>query len=251
MDSEEMSACISEKLEEGMDLDQAVAACLSMAEEGDKSGGDKADLQFKDFTFEVKAVSAEKRTVEGYAATYDQDQVGDVILPGAFKKSLTERFKTGKIKLLWQHMDPLGVPVEMKEDEKGLFVKCKVSKTQLGDDALQLVKDGVIDRFSIGFSVPAGKAMMDDDGVRRIAEVKLYEVSLVTFAANEAAVLTAVKSVRQNMENKEPAQGQGSRKSHSGAPNDGPPENEIDPEEAKSFLQSIDEIRTFASNRLY
>lgn len=215
-------------------------------------------MEFKDFGFYVKSVDSEERIVEGYASTYDEDQVGDIVMPGAFRKSLQERFPAGKIKLLWQHSEPLGVPIEMYEDSKGLYVKCRVSRTQLGDDALQLVKDGVIDRFSIGFSIPRGKATIEEGtDIRRIHEVKLYEVSLVTFAANEAAVLTAVKALRKHgiLESvkSEPAARDGD---HSGiqAPGDSkaePPQEEIDPEEAKAILQSIEELKQFAANRLY
>jgi len=216
-----------------------------------------ANLEFKDFSFEVKGVDSEQRIVEGYASTYDKDQVDDIVMPGAFTKSLQERFPAGKIKLLWQHMDPIGIPVEMQEDDKGLYVKCRVSQTQLGDDALQLVKDGVIDRFSIGFSVPRDKARVDDDGTRRISEVKLYEVSLVTFAANEAAVLTAVKSLRQKCDSitSEPYGVEYTEHSESGesAPSEkGPPSTgEEDPEELKALIQSFEELSEYARNRLY
>lgn len=148
-------------------------------------------------SFEIKrdAVNLEARTFEGYAATWTLDNVNDIIHKGAFTKSIQEAFPANKIKVLWQHQDPIGLPIEMREDDFGLWVKGKVSHTQLGNDALQLMMDGVIDKMSIGFIIPQGKSDLDADGVRHIREVKLMEFSPVTFPANEAAVITAVKSI--------------------------------------------------------
>lgn len=159
--------------------------------------------EFKNVRMEVKAKASE-RLVEGYASTWDRDQSGDVIQQGAFKKTVAERGPegAGKIKTLWQHFEPLGVPVHMEEDSTGLFTVTKVSKTRLGDEALELVKDGVVDSMSIGFVIPGGKAWMgeDEEGreTRYIGEVKLFEYSLVTFACNEAAMVSAVKALTLN-----------------------------------------------------
>ncbi len=139
------------------------------------------------------AVNLEERTFEGYASTFGNvDQVGDIIMQGAFTKTIQERFPKGDIKILWQHYEPLGMPIEIREDENGLYVKGRISKTALGDDALELMRDGVVNRMSIGFSIV--KADFDDQtGNRIIREVKLWEFSPVTFPANEKAVITAVK----------------------------------------------------------
>lgn len=155
-------------------------------------------MELKSVPFEAK-VDAENRIVEGYASTWDLDEVDDVIERGAFAKTIAER--AGLIKVLWQHFDPLGKPEHMEEDTTGLFTRSRISKTTLGDDALQLMADGVVDRMSIGFTIPRGKADIETDPetgneVRRIREVKLFEYSPVTFAANEAAVITGVKQLQ-------------------------------------------------------
>lgn len=154
-------------------------------------------MEFKAVTLKESSVDMDARTFEGYAATWDLDQVADVIHPGAFSKSIREAFPAKRIKVLWQHRDPIGIPIEMREDEKGLWVKGRISKTALGDEALELMRDEVVDRMSIGFSIPAGKAEMDGDGIRHIKEVKLMEFSPVTFPANEAAVITGVKQIHE------------------------------------------------------
>ena len=137
------------------------------------------------------------RTFEGYASTFGNiDTDGDVIEPGAYSKSIQERFPANKIKVLWQHNEPIGKPLEMREDSRGLHVVAKISETPRGDEAITLARDGVIDTMSVGFVIPAGKSDIDDRGVRHIREAKLFEFSLVTFPANEQAVITGVKAMR-------------------------------------------------------
>lgn len=145
----------------------------------------------KAFPFEIKA-DGEKRTFEGYASTWKKDLVNDMITQGAFRKSITERFPKNQIKVLWQHYDPIGLPTHMEEDSKGLFVVGKISKTSLGDDALTLMKDGVIDTMSIGYDV-VKDSLSDDGSTRLLHELKLYEFSPVTFPANPDTAVTAVK----------------------------------------------------------
>src|ERR1700752_875622 len=111
-------------------------------------------FETKNLPFEVKT-NVDQRIFEGYASTWDKDLVNDQIIQGAFAKTIKER--KDKIKVLWQHGAPLGKPLEMVEDSKGLYVKAYVSKTQLGDEALEYMRDGVVDEMSIGYKV------MDDE----------------------------------------------------------------------------------------
>jgi len=152
-------------------------------------------MERKSVQFKEQSIDMDARTFEGYAATWDKDQGNDIIHPGAFAKSIREGFPAGRIKVLWQHNQPIGIPVEMREDKKGLWTKARVSKTALGDEALELMRDGVVDRMSIGFQIPAGKSEYDKDEVRHIREVKLLEYSVVTFPMNESAIITGVKQI--------------------------------------------------------
>lgn len=206
-ESEAFSACMRHMLDAGKDTDQAVAICISMQEQGtidqymsaDKPKASKV-MEIKAVKFDDSVVDMNERTFKGYASTFGNvDEVGDIIEAGAFSKSIMERGPNGtkQIKVLWQHNEPLGMPIHMEEDSKGLYVEGKISKTRLGDEALELMRDGVVDRMSIGFSIPSGKAVWDDNmQVRRIKEVKLFEFSPVTFPANEMAVITGVKNLQ-------------------------------------------------------
>lgn len=149
----------------------------------------------KDLSFEFKASTDEENVIEGYASTFggEPDSYGDVIEMGAFAKTIKERARD--IKFLWQHdwQEPIGKITDIYEDAKGLFIKAKISTTQRGQDTMQLIKDGVIDKMSIGYSVI--KQEWDSESqIRTLKEIKLYEVSAVTFPANTNAVITGAKN---------------------------------------------------------
>lgn len=157
-------------------------------------------MEFKSVKFDGAMVDPDARTFEGYAAAYgNTDTDNDVIEQGAFAKSIQEAFPAKRIKVLWQHEtnQPIGLPVEMREDSKGLWVKSRISKTAKGDEALELMRDGVINRLSVGFSIPTGKSQVDAKGIRRIQEGKLFEYSLVTWPANDRAIITGVKTLKE------------------------------------------------------
>lgn len=129
--------------------------------------------------------------VKGYASVFNNvDSDNDIIKSGAYKKTIAENGK--RVKYLYQHdMDkPIGKMVHLQEDEKGLVFEAEIAKTQLGMDVIELIKAGVITENSVGI-LPIQKEMID--GKREITEVKLYEVSAVTLAANDQAMILDVK----------------------------------------------------------
>jgi HK97 family phage prohead protease len=156
-------------------------------------------MDHKTFSVKITNLDGEGRTVEGYANVFGNvDAVGDIVHPGAFAKTLNER--GGKVKFCWQHdlAEPIGKMIEMQEDHHGLFFKALISDTARGRDALALLKDGAVDSFSIGYDSIKGATDYTKDPttgatIRNLREVKLYEVSLVTLAANELATVTALK----------------------------------------------------------
>ena len=160
-------------------------------------------MEFKSLKFDAVGMNPDERTFEGYAAAYGNvDSDNDIIEQNAFAKSIKEGFPAKRIKVLWQHKAdmPIGLPVDMREDSKGLWVKSKISRTEKGDEAIELMRDGVIDRMSVGFSIPGGKSTIDGQGIRHIYEGKLFEYSLVTWPANDQAVITGVKTLKEMRE---------------------------------------------------
>lgn len=155
-------------------------------------------MEYKALQFKSDDVNMSSRTFAGYASTWDEDLGGDIISKGAFNKTMERK---DRIKVLWQHNEPIGKSLNMGTDSKGLFVEGKISKTRLGDEAIELMNDGVIDQMSIGFSIPNGKSEYNEKGNRLIHEVKLFEYSLVTFPMNEKAIITSVKSLSQAIRN--------------------------------------------------
>ncbi|MBU2072743.1 MAG: HK97 family phage prohead protease, partial [Gammaproteobacteria bacterium] len=168
----------------------------STAREGDGMGA--TQMEYKTAPFEVTSLDVAGRTVEGYAAFFGNvDRVKDVIHPGAFRKTLAER--GNKVKFLWQHAkeEPLGRILSLKEDDRGLFMQAAISDTTRGRDVLALLHDEALDALSIGYdAIPGGTEYTkskDHGTVRELKELRLWEVSLVTFGANEMAQVTALK----------------------------------------------------------
>lgn len=148
--------------------------------------------------FEVKTLGdGDTRSFEGYGSVFGVvDSYADIVAKGAFKRTLREaKQKNRTPALLWQHdpASPIGVYEEMREDDTGLYVKGRLSDTQLGREAYTLLKDGALSGLSIGFNTR--KAKIDEEtGIRTLTDVELWETSLVTFPANDAARITGVKT---------------------------------------------------------
>lgn len=157
-------------------------------------------MERKIFKFELKEANEEEGTFTGYASTFggDPDSYGDVVDKGAFKKTIKEN--KNRIKHLWNHsvMEPIGKPDELSEDETGLLVKGRlVLGVQRAKETLALMKAGVVNEMSIGYDTITEQVK---DGIRHLKEIKLYDVSPVTFAANPSAVILDVKAVEYALE---------------------------------------------------
>jgi len=144
----------------------------------------------KTFPFEIKALT-EEGTFEGYAAIFNKpDAMNEVIEPGAFTKTLKE----GKSRpLLWYHdaRNPIGL-AELSVDEKGLKVMGELClEVQRAVELRALMKKKIIRGLSFGFKTL--KDVWNGPNQRILKEVKLYEVSPVTFQAHPAALISAVK----------------------------------------------------------
>lgn len=140
---------------------------------------------------ELVDADEKKGIVKGYASYFNnKDSDSDIIRPGAYAKTIKENGH--RVKYLYQHnmAQPLGKMVELVEDDKGLMFTAEIAKTTLGNDVLELMKAGVITENSVGILPMQKENKMD---YREITEVKLYEVSAVTLAANDQAKILDVK----------------------------------------------------------
>ena len=122
--------------------------------------------------------------IEGYASYFgERDKGGDVVAKGAYGRSLMALRDAGRsVKMLWQHdpTQPIGIWDEVREDARGLFVKGRLLEdVAKGREAKALIEAGAIDGLSIGYRTV--KATKDGNGQRLLAELELWEVSLVTF----------------------------------------------------------------------
>jgi HK97 family phage prohead protease len=147
-------------------------------------------------TINIKSLS-EEGVFSGYASIYDEiDSQNDCIREGAFQTAIENAEKNGKHpKMLWQHnpSQPIGKWLEIKEDDRGLFVKGQIFlDIQKGFEAYKLIKEGVIDGLSIGFRIKQASRRKNH---RIIEDVDLLEISLVTFPANALATIQEVKEV--------------------------------------------------------
>lgn len=147
-------------------------------------------MDFKAIPTQFKASG--DRSIEGHAAIFgNRDSYGDIIEKGAFARTLSN---ASRVKVLWQHdpSNPIGKPLEMREDDRGLFVKARIADTTQGRDAMALFDAEVIDELSIGYDAVV-EEWDNEKNVRYLKEIRLWEFSPVTWAANELAKITAVK----------------------------------------------------------
>lgn len=153
---------------------------------------------------EVKRLVAELDRVEadgtftGHACLFGvEDLARDVVEPGAFRATLARRGASG-VKMLWHHdpAEPIGRWLEIREDDRGLFVRGRIlTDVARGREALALMRGGVLDGLSIGFRAVKGRRDARS-GIRRLAEIDLWEISLVTFPMQPAARVASVEAAR-------------------------------------------------------
>jgi len=160
-------------------------------------------VALSDSSLEVRA-EGDGNEMVGYGAIFNEDteingwegNFVERIAPGAFRKTLEER--GDRVKIQFDHgMDtrfggaPIAVPVELREDGHGLFVRARFVDTEAGRDARELIRSGAVDGMSFRFSVVREDVDKDSSPlpVRTVREVRLYEVGPVTWPAYEATTV--------------------------------------------------------------
>jgi HK97 family phage prohead protease len=133
--------------------------------------------------------------IEGYASLFGEvDQARDMVMPGAFTQTLKQR-GLRKIPMLFQHdpSEPIGIWLELKEDFRGLRARGRLIPDVLrARELLSLLKAGAIDGLSIGYRTVRGQ-IDPKSRVRRLYQVDLWEISIVTFPLLSGARVSAVK----------------------------------------------------------
>jgi HK97 family phage prohead protease len=136
--------------------------------------------------------------IEGYASLFGvADGGGDIVIAGAFARSLARRRASG-VKMLWQHdaAEPIGIWTSIVEDAKGLKVAGQLDlSVARGREALSLLGSGAVDGLSIGFRTKRATTEKAS-GLRRLLEIDLWEISIVTFPMLADARVSAVKRDR-------------------------------------------------------
>ena len=131
--------------------------------------------------------------IKGSASTIDLDRAGDIIEAQAWTKSGgLENFKGNPI-ILFNHdyNKPIGRATGLEVTDKGLEISAKISKA--AGDVTQLIKDGVLGAFSVGFKVKEADYMTETDGYK-IKDAELFEVSVVSVPCNQGATFGLSKS---------------------------------------------------------
>lgn len=144
-----------------------------------------SNIETRDFR---GVVDTDQRTITGLAVPYDQEI--------AIANNTYERFAPGSIqsiedvKLFWNHDEPIGKVVEGRETEAGFEITAYISETPRGEEILTLLRDGVLNKFSVGF-IPVENERNDNVVVRTLVDLK--EVSVVPFPAYSGANISEVR----------------------------------------------------------
>jgi HK97 family phage prohead protease len=143
------------------------------------------------------------KRITGYASTFGNiDRVGDVVMKGAFQKTIAERLPTGKIKLMSKHfayggdgLETVGTVDVLREDSKGLYFEADIAETDHAQEIYKLAKGGHLSASSIGYSVvDGGPGVVEGKEAFEIREAKLFEITLTNNPANEMATHITAKS---------------------------------------------------------
>src|SRR5947209_9911813 len=133
--------------------------------------------------------------VEGYASLFGEvDQARDMVMPGAFTQTLKQR-GLRKIPMLFQHdpAEPVGIWLELAEDFRGLRARGRlIPDVARAKELLALIRAGAVDGLSIGYRTVRGQ-IDPKSRVRKLYQVDLWEISIVTFPLLNGARVSTVK----------------------------------------------------------
>ena len=153
-------------------------------------------------TFKTQAQEDGSVMIRGMASTADFDRAGDSISVEAWQKGGLKNFEKNPIILFNHDYDkPIGRATGLKAGPDGLELECKISKSAPANIA-ELVKDGVLGAFSVGFRVKDADYIKETDGLM-IKDAELFEVSVVSVPCNQSATFSLAKSFDSDKEYEE------------------------------------------------
>jgi HK97 family phage prohead protease len=139
-------------------------------------------FSIKEYADPAASSTKESIFIEGYASTVDIDRSGDVVPASVWEKGLTNYLKNPIILAQHDHSEPIGRMVEHRVDGKGLWIKARISAA--AEDVYNLVKDGILTAFSIGFRILDAEYNSAAE-IFLIKELELVEISVVSVPCNQ------------------------------------------------------------------
>lgn len=130
-------------------------------------------------------------TIEGYASTNDADRQGDIVPASVWEKGISNYLKNPVILAYHDHSEPVGRMVDHRIDGKGLWVKARISAA--ASEVFNLVKDGVLTAFSIGFRIVDAEYNSAAE-LFVVKELELHEISVVSVPANQNTLFSLSKA---------------------------------------------------------
>ena len=155
---------------------------------------DKSKVLFLNSSFIKNTTSDGKTasiTIEGYASTTDIDRQGDVVPVSVWEKGIQNYLKNPVILAYHDHSEPVGRMVEHRIDGKGLWIKARISSA--ASEVFNLVKDGVLTAFSIGFRIVDAEYNSAAE-LFVVKELELHEISVVSVPANQNTLFSLSKA---------------------------------------------------------
>jgi HK97 family phage prohead protease/HK97 family phage major capsid protein len=145
----------------------------------------------KSETLPTKDGMIDSITIEGYASTNDMDRQGDVVPTNVWEAGMENYLKNPVILAYHDHSEPVGRMIEHRIDGKGLWIKARISAA--ADDVFNLVKDGILTAFSIGFRIVDAEYNSAAE-VFVVKELELHEISVVSVPANQNTIFSLSKA---------------------------------------------------------
>lgn len=156
---------------------------------------------------ETKNINTEENTFKAYVAIFNKiDRDGDVVQPGAFKKTIQEKIPKRRVKFVDGHSNKMkdthGVVLDAGTDKKGLWTLTKFATTKDSQRIKQKMADGVIDKYSYAYQIHEKEyGEFKGERVRFLKELEILEVTGAPIVVNDETELLSVKTPRLFMNN--------------------------------------------------